>query len=54
MGGSTNCYMRTLEECRAAISGNGGFCNRNTFYDGRSIDGDRPASSSRSRKKRQS
>ena len=30
----TNCYFVTLEQCQAAISGNGGFCTPNTFYDG--------------------
>ena len=33
-GGGTNCYFVTLEQCRAAISGNGGFCAPNNFYDG--------------------
>jgi hypothetical protein len=33
-GGGTNCYFVTLEQCRAAISGNGGFCRPNTFYTG--------------------
>lgn len=33
-GGGTNCYFMTLQQCRAAISGNGGFCRRNTFYTG--------------------
>jgi hypothetical protein len=33
-GGGTNCYFVTLEQCRAAVSGNGGFC-RESFYDGR-------------------
>jgi len=32
--GGTNCYFVTLEQCRAAISGNGGFCVQNNFYDG--------------------
>ena len=32
--GGTNCYFMTLEQCRAAISGNGGFCTPNNFYDG--------------------
>lgn len=32
LGGSTSCYFVTLEQCRAAISGNGGFCRQN-FYD---------------------
>jgi len=35
--GATNCYFLTLEQCRAALSGNGGFCNPNTFYDGRPV-----------------
>jgi hypothetical protein len=32
--GATNCYFVTLEQCRAAISGNGGFCRANGFYTG--------------------
>jgi len=32
--GGTNCYFRTLTQCRAAISGNGGFCRPNQFYTG--------------------
>ena len=35
--GATNCYFVTLEQCRAAISGNGGFCFPNNFYDGRPV-----------------
>ena len=38
-GGGTNCYFMTLQRCRAAISGNGGFCRRNTFYAGPRRDG---------------
>jgi len=34
-GGGTNCYFMTLQQCQAAISGIGGFCRRNNFYDGR-------------------
>ena len=34
-GGGTNCYFVTLQQCQAAISGIGGFCRRNNFYDGR-------------------
>ena len=30
--GATNCYFVTLDQCRAAISGNGGFCAPNNFY----------------------
>jgi hypothetical protein len=36
-GGGTNCYFVTLDQCRAAISGNGGFCRQNGFYDGRPV-----------------
>ena len=36
-GGGTNCYFMTLEQCRASISGNGGFCTPNNFYDGRPV-----------------
>ena len=30
----TNCYFLTLQQCQAAISGNGGFCTPNPFYSG--------------------
>jgi len=33
-GGGTNCYFATYEQCRAAISGNGGYCRRHLFYTG--------------------
>ena len=33
-GGASNCYFHTLEQCRATVSGIGGFCRLNTFYDG--------------------
>ena len=36
-GGGTNCYFVTLEQCRAAISGNGGFCRESGFSDGRPV-----------------
>jgi Protein of unknown function (DUF3551) len=32
MAGSSNCGFTTQEQCMAAISGNGGFCDRNTQY----------------------
>jgi hypothetical protein len=35
--GATNCGFLTWEQCWAAISGNGGFCNPNNFYDGRPV-----------------
>ena len=34
MGGSQNCGFSTFAQCQAALSGNGGFCNRNTLYTG--------------------
>lgn len=36
-GGSSNCYFMTLAQCRAAVSGVGGFCRQNMFYDGRPV-----------------
>ena len=35
--GATNCYFVTHAQCVAALSGNGGFCNPNNFYDGRPV-----------------
>jgi uncharacterized protein DUF3551 len=32
--GATSCYSVTLEQCRATVSGVGGFCRENPFYDG--------------------
>jgi hypothetical protein len=31
-GGGQNCGFSTFDQCMAALSGNGGFCNRNTQY----------------------
>ena len=31
-GGGTNCGFLTLEQCRATVSGVGGSCSRNQFY----------------------
>jgi hypothetical protein len=31
-GGATNCYFSTIEQCRAAVSGVGGYCGVNTWY----------------------
>jgi hypothetical protein len=39
--GGNNCWFMTLEQCRAAISGVGGTCAPNPFYDGVPIDGPR-------------
>jgi hypothetical protein len=33
----TSCYMMTLQQCHEAVSGVGGFCTRNQFYDGRPV-----------------
>ncbi|MBX9823631.1 MAG: DUF3551 domain-containing protein [Xanthobacteraceae bacterium] len=35
-GGSESCYFATLEQCRASVSGRGGFCRLNYYNDGRS------------------
>jgi hypothetical protein len=40
--GGTNCYFATLEQCRAAISGNGGYCVPNNFYTGTTTAEDGP------------
>ena len=37
LGGGRNCYFITHEQCRAAVSGVGGSCNINPFYDGRPV-----------------
>jgi len=37
MKGASNCYFLTLDQCRTAISGMGGFCQPNNFYDGRPV-----------------
>ena len=33
----SNCWFMTLEQCRATVSGVGGYCSPNPFYDGRPI-----------------
>jgi hypothetical protein len=30
-----NCYFMTLQQCQATVSGIGGSCEPNQFYDGR-------------------
>ena len=37
-GGASNCWFLTLEQCRATVSGAGGYCRPNPFYDGLPID----------------
>jgi hypothetical protein len=36
-GGGASCYFWTIEQCRAAVSGVGGFCAENNFYDGKPV-----------------
>lgn len=33
-GGARNCYFYTLAQCRATVSGVGGYCTPNPFYTG--------------------
>jgi hypothetical protein len=33
-GGVESCYYVTLEQCRATVSGLGGFCKESPWYDG--------------------
>ena len=33
-GGGTNCGFVTWQQCMATVSGIGGFCRENLFYDG--------------------
>jgi len=44
--GGRNCGFSTLEQCRATVSGIGGFCERNLFYNGPAA---RPAKRARKR-----
>ena len=41
--GARNCYFVTLAQCRATVSGVGGMCVENLFYDGIGATGSRPA-----------
>jgi len=41
-GGGTNCGFITLAQCRDTISGVGGTCTFNPYYDGVSFDGATP------------
>jgi hypothetical protein len=36
----TNCYFVTIDQCRMSMSGNGGYCVPNQFYDARPGPGD--------------
>jgi hypothetical protein len=33
-GGGRNCGFSTIEQCRETVSGMGGFCEPNLFYNG--------------------
>jgi hypothetical protein len=44
--GARNCGFVTLEQCRATVSGIGGFCEENSFYTGPA---ERPAKRARRR-----
>ena len=44
-GGASNCGFLTIEQCRATVSGIGGFCEPNQFYNPR-----RPAAPARKRR----
>jgi hypothetical protein len=37
LGGASNCGFKTFAQCQATVSGVGGFCNHNPFYDGRPV-----------------
>jgi hypothetical protein len=43
-GGASNCGFLTIEQCRATVSGIGGFCAPNQFYN--------PKPAARARKRR--
>ena len=45
-GGASNCGFVTIEQCRATVSGIGGFCDPNPFYTGPA---ERPAKRARKR-----
>ena len=49
-GGVESCYYVTLEQCRASVSGIGGFCRESPWYDGRPVSTDAPPAP-RSRKR---
>ena len=38
-GGIPDCTYYTLQQCRATVSGIGGYCKPNPFYDGSPIGG---------------
>ena len=38
MQGTSNCGFATLKQCRAALSGNGGYCDQNPMFRPRAED----------------
>lgn len=48
-GGVESCWYLTIEQCRAAVSGLGGFCKESAWYDGRPVSTDVPSKSPRKR-----
>jgi len=51
-GGGQNCGFVTIEQCRATVSGIGGFCQPNLFYDGKPFDEGGPVYVRRHHKRR--
>jgi hypothetical protein len=43
-GGVESCYYLTLEQCRASVSGIGGWCHESVWYDGRPVSTDQAPS----------
>jgi hypothetical protein len=41
-GGVESCWYLTIEQCRATVSGLGGFCKESAWYDGRPVSTDGP------------
>ena len=41
-GGVESCWYLTIEQCRASVSGLGGFCKESAWYDGRPVSTDGP------------
>jgi hypothetical protein len=39
-GGVESCYYVTIEQCRASVSGIGGWCRESAWYDGRPVSTD--------------
>jgi len=47
--GARNCYFMTLAQCRATVSGVGGMCVHNPFFDGAPERGSQPVKRSKRR-----